>query len=116
MTKVLTRDFRVTFARMADQAIINRHELAELLSTSPEAVSQMGYRGELPMTAFPEKRKACWFAADIRTWLDAAAARRQLATASVPVAIVQRPGRPRLSVLSDAERSGDLSGWSKSSD
>ncbi|MRV75833.1 hypothetical protein GJ700_29390 [Duganella sp. FT92W] len=53
MTKVLTQDIRVTFARMADQAIINRHELAELLSTSPEAVSQMGYRSELPMRAFP---------------------------------------------------------------
>lgn len=42
MTKIPTRDFRVTFARLADQAIINRHELAELLSTSPEAVSQLG--------------------------------------------------------------------------
>jgi len=110
MTKTLTRDFRVTFARMADQAIINRHELAELLSMSPEAVSQMGYRGELPVTAFPEKRKACWFVADIRTWLNAAAARRQL---PVPDTIrSERRGRPRLSVLSEKEQRGDLSSWS----
>lgn len=115
MTKVLTRDFRVTFARMADQAIINRNELAELLSMTPGAISQMGYRGELPITAFPDKRKACWFAADIRTWLDAAATRRQLATASTPATSPERPGRPRLPVLSDAERGGDLSGWSRSS-
>lgn len=100
MIKATSRDFRVTFARMADQAIINRKELAEILSKSPEAVSQMGYRGELPATAFPGKRSACWFVKDVRVWLDTiAAARTTVATALVQVPSVDldmRRGRPRL--------------------
>lgn len=100
MIKATTRDFRVTFARMADQAIINRKELAEILSKSPEAVSQMGYRGELPPTAFPGKRSACWFVKDIRTWLDAIAAARTtvstMLSQSPSVDLDTRRGRPRL--------------------
>lgn len=100
MIKATTRDFRVTFARMADQAIINRKELAEILSKSPEAVSQMGYRGELPPTAFPGKRSACWFVKDIRTWLDAIATTRTTVSAMLSqtssAELEIRRGRPRL--------------------
>lgn len=63
-------DFREDFAKMAFHAIVSRAELAMLLSTSQGAISQMAYRGELPATAFPAKRRACWFAGDIRTWLE----------------------------------------------
>ena len=104
MTKSSTRDFRVTFARMADQAIVTRTELAELLATTPGALSQMVYRGELPATAFPHKRRACWYARDIRQWLDAAAEARitvaqakssqEYAGSTSPT----RRGRPRHSV------------------
>lgn len=103
MIRSTTRDFRVTFARMADQAIVTRAELAELLATTPGALSQMGYRGELPATAFPEKRRACWYARDIRQWLDAAAAARKtvaqamLSNDSATASPVQR-GRPRHSI------------------
>lgn len=69
-------DFRQTFARMAPQAIVTRDELAALLATTVGAIAQMTYRGELPQTAFPDKRRACWFAADIREWLNDVAARR----------------------------------------
>lgn len=71
-----TRDIRVAFATMAPQAVITRDELAELLATTTGAVSQMAYRGELPPTAFPGKRRACWFVRDVRAWLDEAAAKR----------------------------------------
>lgn len=100
MIKSATRDFRVTFARMADQAIVTRAELAELLATTPGALSQMVYRGELPATAFPQKRRACWYARDIRAWLDAAAAARTTVTSflsQAPAAQNEaRRGRPRL--------------------
>jgi hypothetical protein len=97
MIKSSTRDFRVTFARMADQAIVTRTELAELLATTPGALSQMVYRGELPATAFPHKRRACWYARDIRAWLDAAAAARTTVASLLsqsPTSQVRR-GRPR---------------------
>jgi predicted DNA-binding transcriptional regulator AlpA len=70
-------NFRQAFSRMAPQALINRDELASLLATTSGAISQMAYRGELPPKAFPEKRRACWFVADIRAWLDDAAAKRR---------------------------------------
>lgn len=89
-------DFRVVFARMADQAIVTRDELAELLGTTPAGLSQMNYRGELPTTAFPEKRKACWFARDIRAWLDAAAGARTKAASILSPPSVVRRGRPRM--------------------
>lgn len=100
MIKTSTRDFRVTFARMADQAIVTRSEVAELLATTPGALSQMVYRGELPATAFPQKRRACWYVRDIRAWLDAAAAARTtvatlLAEPTSADGEVRR-GRPRL--------------------
>lgn len=76
MAKV-NNEFRQIFSGMAPQAIINRDELAALLATTVGAVTQMAYRGELPPTAFPAKRRACWFVGDIREWLDDAAARRR---------------------------------------
>lgn len=89
-------DFRVAFARMADVAIVTRDELAELLSTTPAALSQMNYRGELPTTAFPEKRKACWFVRDVRRWLEEAAAAREQATGQqAERQSPKRVGRPR---------------------
>jgi predicted DNA-binding transcriptional regulator AlpA len=71
-----TLDIRVSIATMAPQALITRDELAQLLATTTGAVSQMAYRGELPPTAFPGKRRACWFVRDVRAWLDEAAAQR----------------------------------------
>lgn len=76
-------DFREAFAGMASEAVMSRHELALLLATTPGAVTQMAYRGELPATAFPEKRRACWFVGDIRGWLNEKASKRvSLASAS----------------------------------
>ena len=70
MNRYEKNDFREDFKKMASHAIVSRAELALLLSTSQAAISQMGYRGELPATAFPAKRRACWFVGDIRTWLE----------------------------------------------
>lgn len=81
---------------MAPQAIISRAELAALLNTTEGAVSQMAYRGELPMTAFPTKRRACWFVADIRIWLDAIAHARSTAAATHGPGTSAKTGRPRL--------------------
>ncbi|WP_321854368.1 helix-turn-helix transcriptional regulator [Paraburkholderia tropica] len=90
-------NFRQAFARMAPQAIINREELASLLATTAGAVTQMAYRGELPPTAFPGKRRACWFVADIRAWLDDVAAKpRVSSTQSNDTDAKRRVGRPRL--------------------
>lgn len=69
-------DFRAVFGRMADEAVIDRSELATLLATTPGAVTQMVYRDELPPTAFPGKRRSCWFVGDIRRWLAETAHRR----------------------------------------
>lgn len=100
MSKVYQSDFRETFAKMAAQAIISRAELASLLSTSMGAISQMAYRGELPATAFPNKRRACWFVGDIRIWLDEFATNRNRLGESAKVeptfAPKPRIGRPRL--------------------
>jgi predicted DNA-binding transcriptional regulator AlpA len=100
MSKFAATDFRETFAKMADQAVITRAELAALLATTQGAISQMAYRGELPTSAFPGKRRACWFARDIRQWLNEIAATRlcsnvvQDSPAKAP--LVTRTGRPRL--------------------
>ncbi|MCS6473748.1 hypothetical protein NYD60_16400 [Burkholderia thailandensis] len=93
----IDHEFRQVFAGMAPQAIINRDELAALLATTVGAVTQMAYRGELPPTAFPAKRRACWFVGDIREWLDDAASRRTK-DGVVAHESVQKPraGRPRL--------------------
>jgi hypothetical protein len=88
----LDSDFRQTFERMAPQAIINRDELAALLATTVGAVTQMAYRGELPATAFPAKRRACWFVSDIRTWLDDAATKRN----NKQIAMNEGSARPRI--------------------
>ncbi|KAA1012601.1 hypothetical protein FVF58_12015 [Paraburkholderia panacisoli] len=89
-------EFRQAFARMAPQAIINRDELAALLATTVGAVTQMAYRGELPPTAFPAKRRACWFVEDIRGWLDSAAADRHGMGKQGPIGKADvRIGRPR---------------------
>lgn len=92
MNKRTCIDFRTRFAAMADQAVINRDELANLLSTTPGAISQMAYRGELPTTAFPGKRRACWFVRDIRHWLNTGSLLRAT-TKSTQIA--PRIGRPR---------------------
>jgi hypothetical protein len=92
-------EIRQAFARMASQAIINRDELAALLATTAGAITQMTYRGELPPTAFPAKRRACWFVGDIREWLDGAASERQRMQTQAPNASTEaRIGRPRHSV------------------
>jgi predicted DNA-binding transcriptional regulator AlpA len=91
----IEHDFRQTFARMAPQAVISRVELASLLSTSEGAISQMVYRGELPQTAFPGKRRSCWFVADIRAWLDSLS--RPAEKLSTSAASLPKKGRPRLS-------------------
>jgi len=99
MAKIDT-DFRLAFARMAPQAVISRSELASLLSTTQGAVSQMAYRGELPATAFPNKRRACWFVSDVRRWLDDLAAARPVLPQTMPKPDEKRIGRPRLSTNS----------------
>jgi len=90
--------FRVNFARISDLAIVTRTELAELLATTAAAISQMAYRGELPQTAFPHGRRACWFAGDIKAWLNAN--RRIMAQPTEAPLLPQPPsekriGRPR---------------------
>ncbi len=90
-------DFRQAFGKMAPQAVISRSELASLLSTTEGAISQMAYRGELPSTAFPSKRRACWFVADIRRWLDEMASKRPLSGEQTLPIEATRTGRPRLS-------------------
>jgi hypothetical protein len=103
MSKSDECSFRESFAAMASQAIINRAELASLLSTSIGAISQMGYRGELPQTAFPSKRRACWFVGDIRSWLEEMARSRPIPLGELNATSAsktgQRIGRPRLSTL-----------------
>lgn len=101
MTKIHT-DFRQVFGKMAPQAIISRSELAALLNTTEGAISQMTYRGELPTTAFPTKRRACWFVADIRTWLDAVANTRVVVPLSGATTTQTKTGRPRLPTDADA--------------
>jgi len=96
--KKVDNEFRQAFTRMAPQAVITRDELAALLATTVGAVSQMAYRGELPPTAFPAKRRACWFVSDIRAWLDDAAARRQVDGAHSNLEQRVRIGRPRHNV------------------
>lgn len=91
-------DFRQSFGKMAPQAIISRAELAALLNTSEGAVSQMAYRGELPATAFPEKRRACWFVSDIRQWLDALANSRGKDLSTQSNELIKK-GRPRHSTV-----------------
>jgi hypothetical protein len=91
-------DFRLAFGKMAPQAIISRSELASLLSTTDGAISQMAYRGELPTTAFPKKRRACWFVSDIRHWLDMLAeSRNSESFSSTTTPSGAKTGRPRLS-------------------
>lgn len=96
--------FRQAFARMAPQALINREELAALLATTAGAISQMAYRGELPPTAFPAKRRACWFVGDIRAWLDEAAAKRHEAPSVGTAPVKHRIGRPRLPLATNGQQ------------
>ncbi|HUP78930.1 MAG TPA: hypothetical protein VM260_10270 [Pirellula sp.] len=102
MKKIQDSEFRERFARMADQAVITRLELASLLATTDGAISQMAFRGELPITAFPTKRRSCWFVRDVRAWLDNIATQRALEPTSEgpphPTLALQRIGRPRLAV------------------
>jgi len=93
----IDNDFRATFGRMAAEAVITRAELAALLATTEGAVTQMAYKGELPQTAFPAKRRAVWFVADIRRWLAEMAARRGTERVEGEASI-RRTGRPRLPI------------------
>jgi len=93
----INSDFRATFARMAAEAVITRAELAALLATTEGAVTQMAYKGELPQTAFPAKRRAVWFVADIRRWLTEIAARRGTESVESKASML-RTGRPRLPI------------------
>lgn len=85
----MTQDFRIIFNQLAGDSIINRAELAELLCTSENAISQMAYRRELPTTAFPKKRRALWFVRDIKAWLE------QGRTAESATKQTSKIGRPR---------------------
>ncbi|MGZ3235858.1 MAG: hypothetical protein ACXU8A_00615 [Burkholderiaceae bacterium] len=90
-------DFRQRFSQMADEAIINRNELAVLLATTSGAISQMAYLGELPPRAFPSKRRAVWFARDIRKWLSKLSAKSDKETLNIDSGCgIIRKGRPRL--------------------
>ena len=95
------RDFRVLFNGMADEAIITRTELAELLSVTDGAIRQMSFKGELPPTAFPEKRRLQWFAGDLRRWLQSRLQARltygqqQSVNDVMPPSPAARAGRPR---------------------
>jgi len=100
--KSVSTDFRVAFAQMADDALIDRSELAALLATTPNAISMLAFKGQLPPKAFPVWRRAVWFAGDIRKWLQDAMASRiaphpELAQVSqaAPKAESPRIGRPR---------------------
>lgn len=62
-------DFRVAFAQMADDAVIDRYELAVLLATTPGAISMLVFKGKLPPKAFSDSRRACWFVGHIRRYL-----------------------------------------------
>jgi hypothetical protein len=89
-----TEDFRLAFSKMAPQATISRSELVSLLSPTDGAISQMAYREELPATAFPTKRRACWFVSNIKRWLDMIAERRTAGSARLPsVSAAIRTGR-----------------------
>ncbi|MCA1322886.1 hypothetical protein [Herbaspirillum sp. alder98] len=92
------QDFRITFARMADHAIVSKREFAELLATTVGALTQMKYRGQLPHIAFPGKKRDCWYAKDIRQWFEGLTAAREQRTLSDLVetsTISKRIGRPR---------------------
>lgn len=86
MRNIARNDFRTTFGEMDDLAIITLHELAELLGTTSTAVSQLGYRGELPQRAFlgKQKSRACWFVGDIRRWLTQIATSRSTSAGTPP--------------------------------
>lgn len=95
-------NFRLAFAKMAPQAIVSRSELAELLCTTEGAISQMIYRGELPVTAFPGKRRTCWFVSDIRHWLDELVSVRSTVRTPESKVHARRIGRPRNTIDKDA--------------
>ena len=96
MDYTITNDFRERFSKLADEALVTRSELAALLATTASGVSQMAYRGELPSRAFPEKRRACWFAKDIRIWLNNSSSSRGIVV-KVPSRAPSAPiGRKRL--------------------
>jgi hypothetical protein len=92
-------DFRVQFGKMPGNAVISRTELAQLLCTTPASISQLVYRGLLPKKAFPNLRRACWFAGDIREWLDREAERlpptETKGEGAIEATYRRRIGRPR---------------------
>jgi hypothetical protein len=88
---------RQEFQKLSARAIVSREELASLLNTTPAAISQMAYRGELPSKAFPGKRRSCWFAGDLQDWLDGVAGSRfRITTDEVSEKCMDKKiGRPR---------------------
>lgn len=90
-------DIRERFASMDPLAILSKEEFAGLLATTPGALGQMQYLDELPETAFPQKRRACWFVRDVRAWLEGQALRRESQTLKNPMSLSNGVslGRPR---------------------
>jgi hypothetical protein len=90
-------DIRLIFDKMAAQAIVSKNELADLLNTTPAAISQMSYRNELPPYAFPGKRRACWYAKVLQDWLDRISTSTfQVTKEEVPdKRMLKKIGRPR---------------------
>lgn len=94
---VVGTDFRVTFAQMADDSVIDRNELAVVLATTPGAVSMLAFRGKLPQKAFPESKRACWFVRDIRRWLKQVMSEQPARKSeSVEVSQLKNSDRPRI--------------------
>ena len=88
--------FRPAFSKMAPQAKKTRSELAARFCTTDGAITQIAYRGELPVTAVPGKRRACWLVADIRQWLNEIAKTQLLAAGPDPLSQTSNKSRPRL--------------------
>lgn len=89
-------DFRVIFAMLPPDALVSRSELAELLCTSPGAISQMIFRKQLPKTAFPGNRRSRWFVQDIRIWLNEQRSPSPPKPNGISDSNHKRAGRPRL--------------------
>jgi predicted DNA-binding transcriptional regulator AlpA len=70
-SKKSTRDIRIAFKDMSDDALISKSELAQLLCLSEGTIGQLLYRGELPPKAkiFSSSRRVHWFVRDIRPLL-----------------------------------------------
>lgn len=107
-------DFRILFAKMDAAALIDSRELALLICTSERNITVMKCRGQLPATAFPDRKLNRWRVGTVRNWLLGGDAGRSEASddpinsgrvPALPTDIVRadnvrRIGRPRKSVES----------------